>query len=85
MKTNIIRIGNSRGIIIPGKLLSRMGLNTKDIVNLDLENGKLVVSAARDPFAAISHGGWFEDSRDSHTISDELYSGRVNNRESVEL
>ena len=85
LKTNIIRIGNSRGIVIPGKLLARLGLNVKDTVDLELENGKLVVSAVSNPFAAISCGGWYEDERDSHEISEELYSGRVNNRETIEL
>ena len=85
LKTNIIRIGNSRGIVIPGKLLARLGLDIKDTVNLDLENGKLIVSAVKDPFAVISCGGWYTDPRDSHDINDELYSGRINTRESVEL
>lgn len=85
VKTNIIKIGNSRGIVIPGKLLERLGLKVKDTVEVELENGKLVVTAANNPFAAISVGGWYEDERDAHEISDGLYSGRVNNRESVEL
>ena len=85
LKTNIIRIGNSRGIVIPGKLLSRMGLDLRDTVDIELENGKLVISAVGNPFAAISQGGWYDDSRDSHEISDDLRSGRVNDREAVEL
>lgn len=85
LKTNIIKIGNSRGIVIPGKLLARLGLDIKDTVNLDLENGRLIVSAIKDPFEVISCGGWYTDSRDSHDISDELFCGRINTRESVEI
>ena len=85
LKTNIIKIGNSRGIVIPGKLLARLGLDIKDTVNLELENGKLIVSAVKDPFAVISCGGWYTDPRDSHDISDELYSGRINTREPIDL
>ena len=33
-----------------------------------------------NPFAAISKGGWFDDPRSAHEISDELYSGRINTR-----
>ena len=85
LKTNIIKIGNSRGIVIPGKLLARMGLDVRDAVDIELEDGKLVVSGAANPFEVISKGGWFEDTRDSHEISEELYAGRVNNRDSVVL
>ena len=54
-----------------------MGLDIKDTVNLDLENGKLIVTSAKNPFAVISRGGWYSDPRDSHDISNELYAGRI--------
>ena len=40
METNIITIGNSKGIIIPSKLLKIAGF--KSIVNLEINDGKLV-------------------------------------------
>lgn len=88
VKTNIIRIGNSRGIVIPGKLLKSLNLDVKDSVEVEIADGKVVLSPAAaqaDPFAAISKGGWFDDPRNAHAISDELYAGRVNTREAVEL
>lgn len=88
VKTNIIRIGNSRGIVIPGKLLKSLNLDVKDSVEVEIADGKVVLSPAAakaDPFAAISKGGWFDDPRNAHEISDELYAGRVNTREAVEL
>ena len=42
METNIISIGNSKGIIIPSKLLKIAGF--KSFVNLEIEEGKLVIS-----------------------------------------
>ncbi len=35
----------------------------------------------RNPFDAISKGGWYEDIRDSHAISDDLHKSRVNGRD----
>lgn len=88
LKTNIIKIGNSRGIVIPAKLLGRMNMDLHDCVQLEIENGRLIVSpaaSAKDPFASISKGGWFNDPRDSHQISEELNTWRITTREPVEL
>ena len=88
VKTNIIKIGNSRGIVIPAKILDRMNMGLHDRVQLEIENGRLIVSpaaATEDPFASISKGGWFDDPRDSHKISEELNIRRITTREPVEL
>ena len=53
METNIINVGNSKGIIIPAKLLKIIGL--ENIVNVEIEEGKLVISPANKPRA-----GWEE-------------------------
>jgi len=45
METNIITIGNSKGIIIPSKLLKIGGF--KSIVNLEINEGKLVISPSK--------------------------------------
>ena len=45
METNIITIGNSKGIIIPAKLLKMAGF--KNIVNLEVEKGKLIISQTK--------------------------------------
>lgn len=53
METNIINVGNSKGIIIPAKLLKMIGL--ENIVNVEIEEGKLVISPAHKP-----REGWDE-------------------------
>ncbi len=47
METNIISIGNSKGIIIPAKLLKSNGFN--NIVNIEFEKGKLVITPTKKP------------------------------------
>ncbi|MDE3060748.1 MAG: AbrB/MazE/SpoVT family DNA-binding domain-containing protein [Pseudomonadota bacterium] len=56
MKTEIIRIGNSRGIRIPKAILEECGFN--GTVNLEVKNGKLIVSKGRKP-----REGWEEATR----------------------
>lgn len=88
MKTKIIKVGNSKGVVIPGKMLRMLNLDVSDTVSILVNDGVLTITPAvdeEDPFAAISRGGWFEDTRDAHDISEELYSGRLNTREGVEL
>jgi len=53
METNIINVGNSKGIIIPAKLLKIIGLGSS--VNVDIEEGKLVISPLHKP-----REGWEE-------------------------
>jgi antitoxin MazE len=50
-KTDIIRIGNSRGVRIPKSLLEQCGLHGR--VELTVEAGSLVIRAARD-----TRAGW---------------------------
>jgi antitoxin MazE len=45
METNIITIGNSKGIIIPSKLLKMAGFENS--VNLEIDEGKLVISPSK--------------------------------------
>ena len=46
METNIIRIGNSQGLIIPRRMLSKLGINKK--VNLEVGEGGLYVYPVTD-------------------------------------
>jgi Growth regulator len=43
METNVIKIGNSKGVIIPAELLKKMGLNESNAVNLTLDGDSLVM------------------------------------------
>jgi len=53
METNIINVGNSKGIIIPAKFLKMIGLH--NVVNVDIEEGRLIISPANKP-----RDGWDE-------------------------
>jgi len=47
METNIINVGNSKGIIIPSKFLKLIGLTNK--VNLAIEGNSLVIKPNENP------------------------------------
>lgn len=51
MKTNIIRIGNSKGIRLPKAILEQCCL--EDTVELEVENDRLIIRPAR-----ASRAGW---------------------------
>jgi len=56
MKTDLIRIGNSRGIRIPKPLIEQCGLH--DAVELRIENERIIISPQREP-----RQGWEEQFR----------------------
>ena len=87
MTTTIIRIGNSKGIIIPSSILKKMALSEKDNVKITLNNN--VVSIEKDdsyrgpytgPFAALKGGEslWGGPDVDARDVAAELRSKRVN-------
>jgi antitoxin MazE len=53
VKTGLIRIGNSRGVRIPKPFIAECGLG--ESVDLQVENGRLIVSSERRP-----REGWAE-------------------------
>lgn len=64
MKTRIVRIGNSQGIRIPKPLLEQSGLGEE--VELELENGKIVIRAASRP-----REGWEDAFRTMARVGDD--------------
>lgn len=56
MRAKLVRIGNSRGIIIPSALLNACELG--DVVKLELEDGRITIAPLREPRA-----GWFDGYR----------------------
>lgn len=54
MRLNLVKVGNSKGIIIPAALLAACEL--KDTVELQVKGRKLVIEASRQPRA-----GWFDN------------------------
>ena len=69
MKTNIIRIGNSRGIRIPKALLEQCRL--QDEVELEVVDGHLVVCASTKP-----RSGWADAFRHMHEHGDDALLDR---------
>ncbi len=65
MKTELIRIGNSRGIRIPKPLIEQCGLGPT--VDLSIEDDRLIISAKRRP-----RQGWLEAFRSVQSSGDEL-------------
>lgn len=63
-KTRIVQIGNSKGIRVPKVLLDHAQL--PDDVELQAENGRLIVRAARRPRA-----GWADAARAMHDRGDD--------------
>jgi antitoxin MazE len=53
VRINLVKIGNSKGVIIPATLLVSCGL--KDAVDLQIEGKKLVIEALKQP-----RSGWFD-------------------------
>lgn len=45
MQQKIIQIGNSLGIIIPKSMLVKVGLKLGDVVDVYIENDKLIISS----------------------------------------
>ena len=53
MRTNLRKVGNSRGLIIPAALLNACEMG--DEVDIRLEGKKLVIASAKSP-----RTGWFD-------------------------
>ena len=64
MKTELVQIGNSRGIRIPKPLIEQCGLH--DMVELRVQNDCLVISPKRKP-----RQGWEEAFRAARPIIDD--------------
>jgi len=59
MRINLVKIGNSKWVIIPAAILASCGL--KDAVELQIKGKKLVIEALKQP-----RMGWFEDYQPEH-------------------
>lgn len=64
MRTNIIRIGNSKGIIIPSDILHKLRLSIKSAVNISIENEKIVIRP--EP-----RKGWAEAAKQMHATGED--------------
>lgn len=64
MKTNIINIGNSQGIILPSMLLRQLKLSNRSTVELEISNGTIVIKP--EP-----RQGWAEAAKIMNTEGDD--------------
>lgn len=69
MKTNLIRIGNSRGVRIPKILIEQARLS--ETVELEGEEGRVIIRSAIKPRA-----GWDEAFRSMHEQGDDALLDR---------
>lgn len=64
MVTNIIQIGNSKGIILPAEVLKRLHLSLKSTVNISLDGDNIVIKA-------LPRQGWADAAKLAHSNSDD--------------
>ena len=65
MKANIINIGNSQGVIIPAMLLRKLNLSFKSSVELEVENGSIVIKPT-------PRQGWAEAAVEMHVAGEDM-------------
>ena len=59
MRTQVRKMGNSSGVIIPKPLLAELGVSTGDDLDMALVEGRIVLA----PVRRRPRQGWDEDSR----------------------
>ena len=64
MKTNIIKIGNSQGIILPSTLLRQLNLSFRSTVQIEIDNGVIIIKP--DP-----RQGWAEAAKQMNAAGDD--------------
>ena len=62
MVTNIIQIGNSKGIILPSEVLKQLRLSLKSAVSISLDGNNIVIKAQ-------PRQGWAEADRNSTRLN----------------
>ena len=91
MTTKLIKIGNSRGIVIPSSILKEMELKEKDNLLIHTEEHKIILSVIADdftgpftgPFAQLATSApvWGGEGKDAMEVAREFHDARVNTRE----
>ena len=64
MKTNIINIGNSRGIILPSMLLKQLNLSNQSIVEIEVNEGSIIIKP--EP-----RQGWADAAKQMTAVGDD--------------
>ena len=74
MKTNLINIGNSRGVILPASMLRDLKMLPKSEVDISVEDGRIVIKPQ-------SRQGWeelFSQASDHGIKETDLFEGIQN-------
>lgn len=64
MKANIINIGNSQGVILPSILLRQLNLTFKSSVQIEVDNGTIIIRPA-------PRQGWAEAAKEMQEAGDD--------------
>lgn len=64
MQTNIIQIGNSKGIILPSDLLRKLHLTIKSAVTISLDGDTIIIKSQ-------PRQGWAEAAQQAHENGDD--------------
>jgi antitoxin MazE len=59
MRSAVRRLGNSTGVIIPKSLLAEVGVAAGDVVEMTLDDGRIILK----PVARQTRAGWAEASQ----------------------
>jgi antitoxin MazE len=82
MHVNIRRVGNSQGVVIPKPVLTQLGLNGEEGVEMTIEDDALVLRRPANPVRT----GWAEAARKIAEAGDDtLVMGEFGNLGDAEL
>lgn len=74
MKTNLINIGNSKGVILPARMLKDLKILPKSEVDVSVEDGKIVIK----PQARQGWGEMFSKATNHGKTDSDLFEGIQN-------
>ncbi|MGH7038242.1 MAG: AbrB/MazE/SpoVT family DNA-binding domain-containing protein [Acetobacteraceae bacterium] len=67
MRTALRKLGNSSGVIIPKSILAEVGIGIGDVVDITLEDSRIVMA----PVKRRPRAGWAEASREIAAAGDD--------------
>lgn len=68
MRAIVRRLGNSSGVIIPKPLLGELGVEIGDALEIEVEEGRIVLA----PVSRRSRAGWADASREIAEAGDDV-------------
>jgi antitoxin MazE len=63
MRSSVRKIGNSAGVILPKPVLTSIGANVGDTVDVTLEDGRIVIAPVNAAVRKHPREGWAEEAR----------------------